>query len=144
MSRQRDIVRSSQGTSMCLAPAKPSEGPAILTFPIFGPKRPGKHSPGFTLGNSPARISPERAAKSGENRLRTFEPDRLCISSPFRAKGLFWLTQGKPWYVSSASHAMLRRGLRTQPRVSTLETDPQTRALKGRQIKRTKRYESKV
>ena len=32
------------------------------------------------------RISPEGAAKCGENRLR-----------PFRAKRLFRLTQGKPW-----------------------------------------------
>jgi hypothetical protein len=67
------------------------------TFPIRGPKWPRKHSPGFTLDNSPTRISPERATGCGENRLRTFEPDRLRISNPFRAKRLFRLTQGKPW-----------------------------------------------
>jgi hypothetical protein len=40
------------------------------------------------------------------------------------------------WF--SASHSMPRRGYRTQPRVSTLGTDPpKRRALKGRQIERT-------
>jgi hypothetical protein len=53
---------------------------------------------GFTLGNSPTRISPEGASRCGENRLRTFEPDSVRISSPFiRAKRFFRLTPGKPW-----------------------------------------------
>jgi len=45
----------------------------------------------------PNRISPEGAIRYGENRPRTFESDRVRIYSPFRAKRLFWLTQGKPW-----------------------------------------------
>jgi hypothetical protein len=72
-------------------------------------KRPREHSPRFTLGNSPARISPEGATRHGENRLRTFEPDRMRISSPFRAKRLFRVTQGKPWYVFSADYMARRR-----------------------------------
>ena len=39
----------------------------------------------------------EGAGSDGGNRLRTFDPDRVHVSSPFRAKRLFWLTQGKPW-----------------------------------------------
>jgi hypothetical protein len=34
----------------------------------------------------PNRISPEGATRYGENRLRKFEPDGVCISHPFRAK----------------------------------------------------------
>ena len=49
------------------------------------------------MGNSPSRISPEGVTRYGDNRLRTFEPDRVRNSSPFRAKRLFRLTQGKPW-----------------------------------------------
>jgi hypothetical protein len=45
----------------------------------------------------PTRIGPEGATRSGENRVQTFEPDCVRVSSPFRAKRLFWLTQGKPW-----------------------------------------------
>jgi hypothetical protein len=33
----------------------------------------------------------------GQNRLGTFELDRRRLPSPFRAKRLFCLTQGKPW-----------------------------------------------
>jgi hypothetical protein len=47
------------------------------------------------------RIGPEWATRYGENPLRTFEPDCVRISSPFRAKRLFWLTQGKPWAMLS-------------------------------------------
>jgi hypothetical protein len=43
------------------------------------------------------RISPEGATRYGENRCRIFEPDRVLVSSPFRAKRLYRLTQGKPW-----------------------------------------------
>jgi hypothetical protein len=43
------------------------------------------------------RISPEGAIRYGEDRLRTVEPDRVRISSSFRAKCLYRLTQGKPW-----------------------------------------------
>jgi hypothetical protein len=66
-------------------------------FPIRGPKWPRKHSPGFTLGNSPGRIGPEGATRYVENRLQTFELDRRRISGPYRAKRLYGLTQGKPW-----------------------------------------------
>ena len=44
---------------------------------------------GFTLGNSP---QPELALKGPERWLAQ------AFSSPFRAKRLFWLTQGKPGY----------------------------------------------
>jgi hypothetical protein len=50
--------------------------------------------PGFTLGSSPHPNSPEGAMRYRDNRLGTFEPDRVRISSPFRAKRLFWLTPG--------------------------------------------------
>jgi hypothetical protein len=88
---------------MRLAAVIGPEGSVIWIFPIYGPKRPIKHSPGFTLGNSLTRISPKGASRYGENRLRTSELDRVHISSPFsfRAKRLFWLTQGKPLYVFS-------------------------------------------
>jgi hypothetical protein len=66
-------------------------------FPFRGPKWPRKLSPGFTLGNSSHPIRPEGATRYGENRLRTFEPDRVRSSCPFTAKRLFRLTQGKPW-----------------------------------------------
>jgi hypothetical protein len=52
---------------------------------------------GVSLGNPPNRISPEGLTKYGTNRLRTFEPDRMRISSPFREKPLFRLTRGKPY-----------------------------------------------
>jgi hypothetical protein len=97
MSEPPSIARFSLGTSMCLALVIGPKGRAIWTFPICGPKRPREHSPGFTLGNSRTRISPEGAARCGENRLRTFEPDPVRIRSPFRVKRLFWLTQGEPW-----------------------------------------------
>jgi hypothetical protein len=45
---------------------------------------------------APTHISPEGAIRYGGNRLRTFEPDRVRISSPFRAKRFYRLTQGKP------------------------------------------------
>jgi hypothetical protein len=41
-------------------------------------------------------MSPEGAGRYGGNRLRTYGLDRVH-SSPFRAKRLFRLTQGKPW-----------------------------------------------
>jgi hypothetical protein len=41
-------------------------------------------------------MSPEGAGGYGGNRLRTYGLDRVH-SSPFRAKRLFRLTQGKPW-----------------------------------------------
>jgi hypothetical protein len=92
----------------------PSEG--VSLFPIRGPKWPREHSPGFTLGNSPTRISPEGAAGCGENRLRTFEPDRLRMDDPFRAKRLFWLTQGKPWAKLSCPFGAGPSGHMTGPR----------------------------
>jgi len=42
-------------------------------------------------------IPPNRISPEGATRYRTFAPDRVNVSSPFRAKRLFWLTQGKPW-----------------------------------------------
>jgi hypothetical protein len=44
----------------------------------------------------PTRISPEGATRYGDNRLGTFEPDRVRISSPFsfRAKRLFSTNPG--------------------------------------------------
>jgi hypothetical protein len=52
---------------------------------------------GLPWVNSPSGMSPEGAGRYGEKWLRTFEPDRVHISSPFRANRLFRLTQGKPW-----------------------------------------------
>ena len=52
---------------------------------------------GLPWVKTPTRISPEGATRYGGNRLRTFELNRVRISSPFRAKRLFRLTQGKPW-----------------------------------------------
>jgi hypothetical protein len=42
----------------------------------------------------PTRISPEGAMRYGDNRLGTFEPDRVRVSSPFRAKRLFLTNPG--------------------------------------------------
>jgi hypothetical protein len=44
----------------------------------------------------PTRISPEGAMRYGDNRLGTFEPDRVHVSSPFsfRAKRLFSTNPG--------------------------------------------------
>jgi hypothetical protein len=64
-----------------------------------------KCSPGSTVIKNlpkrsttfPTRLSPEGATSYGENRFRTFEPDRVHIPRPFRAKRLFRPTQGKPW-----------------------------------------------
>jgi hypothetical protein len=69
---------------MRLRPIIMSEGD-VIWLPIRGPKWPGKLSPGFTLGNSPTRISPEGATRRGESRLRTFASDRVRISCPFWA-----------------------------------------------------------
>jgi hypothetical protein len=52
---------------------------------------------GLPWVNSPTGVSPEGAGRYGGNRLRTFEPDRVRISSPFMAKRLFRVIQGKPW-----------------------------------------------
>jgi hypothetical protein len=52
---------------------------------------------GLPWVNSPTGVSPEGADRCGGSRLRTFEQDRVCISSPFRAKHVFRITQGKPW-----------------------------------------------
>jgi hypothetical protein len=41
-------------------------------------------------------LAPIILAGYGENRLRTFEADRVRIASLLRAKRLFRLTQGKP------------------------------------------------
>jgi hypothetical protein len=42
----------------------------------------------------PNRISPEGAMRYGDNRLGTFEPDRVRVFSPFRAKRLFLTNPG--------------------------------------------------
>jgi hypothetical protein len=52
---------------------------------------------GLPWVNSLSGMSPEGAGRYGENWLRAFEPDCVHISSPFSAKRLFRLTQGKPW-----------------------------------------------
>jgi hypothetical protein len=52
---------------------------------------------GLPWVNSPTGVSPEGVVRCGGNRLQTFEPDRVRISSPFRAQRLFRVTQGKPW-----------------------------------------------
>jgi hypothetical protein len=49
----------------------------------------GTFDPAFTLG-----ISPEGAMRYGDNRLGTFEPDRVRVFSPFRAKRLFLTNPG--------------------------------------------------
>jgi hypothetical protein len=56
---------------------------------------------GLPWVNSPNAISPEKASRYGRNWLRTSGLDRGHISSPFRAKHLFRLTQGKPWAMLS-------------------------------------------
>ena len=45
---------------------------------------------------SSTRISPEGAMRYGDNRLGSFESDRVRVSSPFcfRAKRLFWTNPG--------------------------------------------------
>ena len=58
-------------------------------------------------------IGPEGATRPGENRLRTFEPHRVCSSCPFRAKRLFRLTQGKPWAKVSCPFGAGLSGRRT-------------------------------
>ena len=102
------------------------EGPkGVWTFPIRGPKPPrqqpqglpwvsslarrarpegpGEHSPGFTLGNSPPpELSPEGAIRYG-----------VRIPSPFRAKRLYRLTQGKPWAKLSCPFGAGSRGRMT-------------------------------
>jgi hypothetical protein len=44
----------------------------------------------------PPGISPEGAKRYGNNRLGTFEPDRVRVSSPSGRNVYFRLTQGKP------------------------------------------------
>jgi hypothetical protein len=46
---------------------------------------------------TPTRISSEGTTRHGDKQLGTFEPDRVRISSPFGARRLYHLTQGKPW-----------------------------------------------
>jgi hypothetical protein len=45
----------------------------------------------------PTRIALKGATIYGDNRLGAFEPVRVRVSGPFRAKRHFRLTQGKPW-----------------------------------------------
>jgi hypothetical protein len=65
----------------------------------------------------------------------------FCSSNCKKVRRDALLTVGKPSYVFSASHALPRRGCRTQPWISTWfqpwEPTPKQRALKGRQIERT-------
>jgi hypothetical protein len=82
---------------MCLAPVIRR---STLPFGDFqSVARSGQKSiaQGLPWVSSPRGMSPEGAGRYGENRLRAFQPDRLHISSPFRANRLFRLTQGKPW-----------------------------------------------
>ena len=77
---------------------------------VYGPKGHESIAQGSPWVISPHRIGPEGATRYGENRLRTFEPNYARISSPFRAKRLFWLTQGKPWVNPGLSFLALRGG----------------------------------
>jgi hypothetical protein len=62
----------------------------------YGPKWPGKHSPGVTLDNSPHPISPEGVTRWA--RIGSEPGNRIARSScPFRAERLFRLIQSKPW-----------------------------------------------
>jgi hypothetical protein len=65
-----------------------------------GPKWPKERSPGSTLGSSPLPNSPEAegAMRYGDNRLGNFEPDRVHISNPFRAKRLFSTNPGLSYF----------------------------------------------
>jgi hypothetical protein len=79
---------------MCLASYGPKEFGRFRSVARSGQESIAQGLPWVI---SPTRISPEGATRYGENRFRTLEPDRVRISSPFRAKRLFRLTQGKPW-----------------------------------------------
>ena len=70
--------------------------PRRSIWKIRGPKSLAQGLPWVVL---PTRIGPEGAMRYSDNRLGTFEPDRVHVSSPFsfRAKRLFSTTQGKPW-----------------------------------------------
>jgi hypothetical protein len=69
---------------------------------------------GLPWVNSPTGMSPEGAGRYGGNWLRTSGLDRLHIfSSPFRAKRLFRLTQGKPWAKLSCPFGAGRSGRKT-------------------------------
>ena len=61
-----------------------------------------------------ARSGQESIAQgAAENRLRTFLGDRVRISSPFRAKRSYRLTQGKPWAKLSCPFGAGPSGLMT-------------------------------
>jgi hypothetical protein len=64
---------------------------------VFGPKGHGRIAQGLPWVIAPIRISPEGATSFGKNRIRIVKPHCVGISSPFRAKRLYRLTQGKPW-----------------------------------------------
>jgi hypothetical protein len=77
--------------------------------------------PGFTLGGSPQANGPEGATRYGDNRLGTFEPDRVRVSGPFRAKLYFRLTQGKPRVNPGLSYFG-----HFGPRIGNVQTPPRT------------------
>jgi hypothetical protein len=54
----------------------------------------------------------ELTSRYGENRLRTFEPDRVRITSSFRAKRIFRLTQVNPGLSFLAPPGRARRAVR--------------------------------
>jgi hypothetical protein len=66
-------------------------------FQLRGPKWPRKHSPGLPWVIPPQPISPEGATGYGEKLAPNLELDLVRSPSPFRAKRLFQLSQGKPW-----------------------------------------------
>jgi hypothetical protein len=78
---------------MCSAPYGPREFGCFQSVARSGQESIAQGLPWVI---PPTRISPEGATRYGENRLRTFERDRMLVSSPFRAKRIFLLTQGKP------------------------------------------------
>jgi hypothetical protein len=79
-----------------------------------------KKSEAYPLGNSPTRISPEGAARCGENRLRTLEPDSVRISSPFRAKCLF---SANPGVNPTSTNLFNLRSRRFSPRQAMTDSE---------------------
>ena len=62
----------------------------------MAPEWPRKFSQGFP-GETPSPCISFEGTELARIGSPIFEPDRLRISSPFRAQRLFRLTQGKPW-----------------------------------------------
>jgi hypothetical protein len=82
---------------MCLAPVIRRRALQFGGFQSVARSGQKSIAQGLPWVNSPGGMSFEGAGRHSENRLQAFEPDRVHISSPFRADRLFRLTQGKPW-----------------------------------------------